>query len=437
MKIVLRLFLFIFVLTSTVGCKSTLLITSLLTNSLKDATVDNGNTQENFIEYFFANDGTNGNELWVTDGTLTGTRMVKNISEGELGSYGHKELIKNGKLYFSAEQYNLFNGDPTLITGYELWVSDSTSEGTFLLKDIDPGAGSSHPFGLTALGDKVIFAATNDDHGTELWVTDGTPSGTVLVKDISPGESSSIDTGLSSPFIVYNNKAYFSANDGIHGDELWVTDGTTAGTYLVKNLNSAIESSSNPHMFNYANGKLLFFAYENGLNIYASDGTSEGTTILKTYPGTEEATVFEGKVSNNRYVFSMYTTTFSGTNLFSTDGTIDGTIQLTHLNGNWEDFNLYSTSNDFYFYMEGALGYEPYISDGTIAGTQLMADVNSGEFGIDDSTKFISFNGMIFFAAADVDNYKLWKSNGTALGTNRVMPLTDHNGIKLSSSNTY
>ena len=67
--------------------------------------------------------------------------------------------------------------------------------------------------------------------GTELWRTDGTPGGTFLVKDIRPGSASSELRLYNS--VVLNGVAYFVANDGTHGPEVWRSDGTTAGTWLV------------------------------------------------------------------------------------------------------------------------------------------------------------------------------------------------------------
>ena len=76
----------------------------------------------------------------------------------------------------------------------ELWKSDGTTAGTVLVKDINPGltAGypnvpaSSEPYGLTALDGQLLFTANDGIHGDELWKSDGTAAGTVLVKDIAP-----------------------------------------------------------------------------------------------------------------------------------------------------------------------------------------------------------------------------------------------------------
>jgi ELWxxDGT repeat protein len=80
---------------------------------------------------------------------------------------------------------------------------------------------------------KAIFEAIDPTNGTELWVTDGTSAGTTLVKDIFPGTSGSFPGAFT---LLRNGKAIFQANDGTNGTELWITDGTSAGTALVKDI---------------------------------------------------------------------------------------------------------------------------------------------------------------------------------------------------------
>src|SRR5262245_23926880 len=122
----------------------------------------------------------------------------------------------------------------------------------YLLTDLNAGLASSSPYSFQNLGSFTYFAATDAAHGTELWRTDGTAAGTTLVKDISPGPASSQPSVLTEA----GGKLYFRADDGLHGVELWRTDGTATGTVMVKDLIAAAGAGSYPgHLVN-ANGTL-------------------------------------------------------------------------------------------------------------------------------------------------------------------------------------
>jgi ELWxxDGT repeat protein len=114
----------------------------------------------------------------------------------------------NGTLFFRAN-----NGT----NGYELWKSDGTEGGTVMVKDIYSGSSSSSPDEITNINGTLFFEANDGTNGNELWESDGTEVGTVMVEDINPGDNS------SSPqyFALVNNTLFFSANDGYYGTELW------------------------------------------------------------------------------------------------------------------------------------------------------------------------------------------------------------------------
>jgi len=112
------------------------------------------------IHYFRANDGTNGIELWKSDGTPGGTVMVKDINPGAAGSAPASLTEVSGKLFFRAD-------DGT--AGSELWRSDGTADGTVMVKDINPGTTGSTPQYLTDVGGVLYFQAGESTTGTELW----------------------------------------------------------------------------------------------------------------------------------------------------------------------------------------------------------------------------------------------------------------------------
>ena len=141
-------------------------------SGFKSNTLDQATVFGNEL-YFRGDDGINGHELWKTDGTESGTVMVKDIkTTGD--SWPSKLTVVGSTLFFQATDGN---------NGYELWKSDGTTAGTVMVMDINNGSNDSNPNGLTAMGGYLYFMANDGTNGYELWMSDG--NGTVMVKDIS------------------------------------------------------------------------------------------------------------------------------------------------------------------------------------------------------------------------------------------------------------
>jgi len=143
------------------------------------------------------------------------------------------ELVKfHGMLFFAADDG---------FHGRELWKSDGTLAGTQLVRDIHLGSAGSDPQHLTVAGNVLYFSADDGIFGRELWRTDGTTGGTVLVRDIHVGPVGSDPTELIAfvdrPTVTPLSRLYFSANDGLHGRELWRSNGTQDSTQLVFDIN--------------------------------------------------------------------------------------------------------------------------------------------------------------------------------------------------------
>jgi ELWxxDGT repeat protein len=165
--------------------------------------------------FFRADDGTHGKELWKSNGTRKGTKLVKNIrprsgaSRPGQESGGPDQLMNvRGTVFFPAD-------DGT--HGTELWKSDGTRKGTKLVKNIARGRLPSSPEWLANVGGRLFFAAADGLHGDELWSSGGTPRRTRLVRDIWPGLQSSGPYGLTNA----GGTLFFVATDPAHGNELW------------------------------------------------------------------------------------------------------------------------------------------------------------------------------------------------------------------------
>jgi ELWxxDGT repeat protein len=149
---------------------------------------------------------------------------VENETSGQPSNPKHY-VEYNGKVYFSAVSE----------FGEELWVSDGTNSGTKLVKDINPGLASSTIEKIFVAGNLMYLFLDDGIHGLELWKSDGTESGTQLVKDIYPGS-----LGCIEPVHIYGfehqNNLFFTAADGVNGYETWISDGTNAGTQLLTSV---------------------------------------------------------------------------------------------------------------------------------------------------------------------------------------------------------
>lgn len=289
-----------------------------------------------------------GRELWVTDGTPQNTRRVLDIAPGaENSNPSHLTL-------FTARSVVVFQAT-TRAFGAELYKSDGTAAGTVLVEDIWRGPRSSMPasFAEWTAGDgRMYFAATTDD-GRELWATDAFSSfsaerlakapgalfsGTTLVRDVCAGSGSSDPQFLTpSPLGVF-----FAADDRVHGRELWLSDGSAAGTRLVKDLNPSAGEGSNPSSLALFGGKVYFQAQASlslGYELYVSDGTSAGTLLLKDLaPGAPSAAPSflstlvardrSGAVVSSALYFSAVDAQVGSLNLWRSDGTASGTAPL-------------------------------------------------------------------------------------------------------------
>ena len=363
--------------------------------------------------FFSANDGTNGQELWKSDGMAAGTVRVKDIWPGADGSSPSYLTVADGALFFTAD-------DGT--NGRELWKSDGTEAGTVLVKNINLTGGSGIFENMAVVGNTVFFRADDGVTGPELWKSDGTEAGTVLVKDINPGINTDDPNfpypngSFPSNLTAVGNTLYFSANDGTAGNELWKTDGTEAGTVLVKDINPGVGGSGIDNTA--VVGNTLFFSANDGTTgreLWKTDGTGAGTVLVKDIaPGSSGSFPVEMEALGNMLFFRV-----EGLMLYKSDGTAAGTVLVkdldptSNLGGDPRDlaaFNglIYFNGDD------GALGDELWKSDGTEAGTVLVADINPGPDGSAPERKAVVGNTLYFTADDGTTGYELWKLDAPA-----------------------
>jgi len=381
--------------------------------------------------FFVATTTAHGHELWKTDGTEMGTVLVKDILPGSLGSSPDSLTVMGNTLYFSASGPN---------AGRELWKSDGTATGTVLVKDIRPGCNGSSLRHLTAGASTLYFAATDDDNGNELWKSDGTAVGTVLVKDIDSGQLTSGGPRSSAPadLTLVGSTLFFTARTQANGHELWMSDGTTTGTLLVADIRAGA-GGSNPHSLGAFKGK-VFFAADNssiGSELWSSDGTSTGTALVADLrPGSFGSDPSELTVLGSQLFFTALTS--AGIELWKTDGSNKGTVLVRDIFtgiGSSAPGGLTVVGDTLYFAANSIItGRELWKTDGTISGTTLVKDINTKTVAANSWPAWlvaISETELVFAADDGSNGTELWRSNGTAAGTSLLADI--HTGAPGSS----
>lgn len=327
--------------------------------------------------YFSAETAAEGAELWVTDGTRAGTKMVKDLYPTNFSSFPKNFELLNGVLYFTAT---------TGLYGSELWKSDGTEAGTVLVKDLYPGNKGYVTGMLKAYQNKLHFAGADKDSnkGIELWVSDGTDGGTVLFKDLN---SNSLD-GNPDNFFEFDGKLYFTATTSSTGRELFVTNGTAESTVLVQDINPG-SSASNPNSFVVV-GNTLYFT--------AKDATN-GSELRKLLAGSTTVSLVKDLAVGNidgvhTNFYSNYLTRYSGK------------VAL----GNQLIFTARDNAN---------AAYQVWITDGTDVGTKKLLYNNSAGT---SALGFTVFKNEVYFFGNYQTKYDLYKISGipTAIVPERV-----------------
>lgn len=215
--------------------------------------------------------------------------MVKDIYEGTGFGDPHNFYVFNNTLFFSA----------TNDKGAELWKSDGTATGTVMVKDIRPGNESSRPAKFTKVGNTLFFITKTTGNGYEVWKTDGTENGTRLVKDIS-----SNDIGYLSNFVEFKDHLVFFA-EAITNRGIWISDGSEAGTTIFHNM-TAEQHRSVLQIVATQNYLYIFIqnSITNELELWQNDGTPEGIYLMGKYHYSNSTDNFsEAQIINNSLWF--------------------------------------------------------------------------------------------------------------------------------------
>lgn len=257
--------------------------------------------------------------------------------------------------------------------------------------DSTGGGGSSNGTGgnggsmqLSAFSADRYFVGNDGRSGnfsvaSQLWKTDGTVAGTGVVKVIAPGADADM-----RDFTRIGDQLFFVADDKDgHGEQLWVSDGTESGTLRLTDSTDIDDGTA--ITLNELNGKLYFRARDEASGdvwIWESDGTPEGTGLM------DNDVVLDNGL--------RYLTAFKG--------------------------HLYFAADD------GTSGVELWRTDGSSVNTELVSNIQGSGLGALYSCPdgFVEFDGMLYFSAnEDVDECALWRTNGGAGHAEKVKDISN------------
>jgi ELWxxDGT repeat protein len=312
--------------------------------------------------------------------------------------------------------------------GDEIWTSDGTTEGTRLVADIWPGPQSGATYlseGRGVVRNGVLYFVGGDGaHGYTLWRSDGTAAGTSMVKDVVPAETQGVEveslavSASGIRFLAYTT-------DGV---ELWRSDGTAAGTVKVDDVGtcgSAVGCYRGP-MTPISGGRHLFLAgdHVNG-ELSVTDGTAAGTQVIGPN-GARNITV-----SNGLAYFVL------GHELWRTDGTAAGTrrVEGDTREADWPDFitGLTDVAGELFYmvdYLATSSG-DPYelrrVDASTGTGVLVRGfDLADGGYLFARPSTTVAIGDVLYFAPAPTVNFDffparaLWRSDGTSQGTYKL-----------------
>ncbi len=369
--------------------------------------------------------------LWTTDGTATGTKKMTLTSPPVPG--GTNSFISTEATQLTALSNNkiLFAGDDE--QGYgEIWVSDGTQAGTFVLEQFFGSAFSGPPVqNITTFGNSGIYSVVTNDNKLQLHKTDGTYAGTSLVYDFGDYNNYSVNY-----FKAIGTILYFEVNNNTTThNEIWRTDGTATGTTQVKDLGQDYGFASDFMSFNN-NIYFITISSTYGDYIWKSDGTSAGTAPLKQISTSfNYENLFPSYAATSTKLYFAANNSINGKELWQTDGTTGGTgmVQDQYVGSTGSNPNNLTVLNDKLYYTDNSsyagIGDELNQYDGSLFTAR---DIFLGTTGSNISNITVQNSTLLFSAAnSTATGNELWVADGLT----NVFEIANINPGANSSSN--
>jgi ELWxxDGT repeat protein len=391
-------------------------------------------TQSYYSSYYAAKE-----QLWKTDGTEAGTTLIKDLGLFENQAFSSE--VNNDILYFEV----LVQDPNTNFSSLQLWKTDGTDTGTQLIKDW----GSSLTINsFIPLDNSLYFTTGNYWNDTQLWKTDGTEAGTILVKDFGNDISDITEVNNS----LYLDVSQYDSMTGTSTAQLWKTDSTGTEVELIKDFGNltfgtAYEDSKisvNDSLYFEITQSYNYYSPTPPLSqLWKSDGTNTGTTIVKDFGSSKDINNFWDDL-NNTFYFSVsipntedyYNTTYE---LWKSDGTDGGTTLVQDFGKSSLDY-LTTVNNTLYFTVN-SIDSLTNINNRELWKVDSNGNIslvkNLGNFSIQD---WEVIDNTLYFQAlkTDSDTYtstaQLWKTDGTDIGTILVKEFPNSNWVSSYNS---
>ena len=369
------------------------------------------NTHDGIV-YFRADDGAHGAELWRSDGTAKGTKMVIDFTSGPESSPLIPLFATNEVIFFYP--FSTQNGEDQPLCCVKVSGGAAVELNPLVEDPGQPLQRSFSTFSLVEWGGVPHFISRS----TELWKTDGSAAGTLLVENLPLPEGSIVASmtpaGDALLLVVMN----FSKNS----QEFWIhrpSQGTTeklADLGSPNFIGSGTVQRSGDRFFCFAGGN------DHTLKLWVTDGTAQGTRMLKEAPGGEIGLLPGMATWKGEVYFSLIGPTGKGSQIWRSNGTVEGTSMVKEVRGETEEPILgYCIAADRHVYFQES-GWSPdtpklWRTDGTAAGTlEIPRDA--------DQIPYLSpvpFRDAIYMAVETDRQSQLWKSLGTPRSTRPVL----------------
>ena len=368
--------------------------------------------------------GTDQVELWFSDGTTDGTTKLREL--GPWDFFGNNVQVD----YLDVDGMQLLTVTQQLEsdTVASLWTSDGTVAGTAPYAEGFTGVLENAIHDLAELnGDYFFTSRRGIDSPLNLWKTDPVAKTVESIKSFNEPSVADFDTGIFSVATTVGDSLYFRANDGISDYELWTSDGTEAGTRLVRDINPnassdpTIPGGSSATVLADVNGNAYFLANDGtGSGLWRTDGTTENTEKVSEVEGTVEGAVALGD--------TLYYATGGNNTLWAANAT--GNSMVTDLPGRpiraTDEFETFIAVGERFLFSldDGQNGAELWISDGSVEGTALAVDANSAPGASSTPLHLTASDEQLLFLANDGDGIDIWSLDLQSVGgtSNVVLP---------------